>query len=312
MADFEIKFSDKVDLNVAIDGGANDTGVTYSIPDSMKTLATVDAAGVVTPIRPGVVLVEARDASNNILKKFIVVIKQDAQAKFEQEVKAGTKSVVAAIAKLLGANDKTPPTGGSLAASWATDVLKVDFATLVDDESGIKALTLDVRSQDGLNILANAVSVLGASSPQSFARTADGKTYDVKLVATNNADLTSELTASVTVPASAATPRIDILTGESMMSPTMDFDWFDFPAESIMPGGQTANRIEFVLWNTGTMSEDGTKQLAYTTSSAVPQSFNVSMATTYTVRAYESYEEPAMPGMYTRGDLIVESNLWTN
>lgn len=104
MADFELRFSDKLDLNVALDGGGDDQGVTYEMPVSFLEYAEVSASGVVTPKKPGVILVYAKDASGHVAREFIIQIMSDAEAKLNQEVESGLRQIVASGEIVQGAS----------------------------------------------------------------------------------------------------------------------------------------------------------------------------------------------------------------
>jgi len=202
VADYILKFSDALDLNVAIDDLAADVNVTYRMAETFKSFADLSPEGIVTPKKAGSIFVEAVDDQGLVRKKVVVLIETDSQVQLRQDIAAGVKKVVAAVTQIAGGNDQTPPTVASFGAAWSTDVLSVSFGTIADPESGIQAVTLDVRSTDGLDILANTVNITSSlASPKTYSRTKNGKTYDATLTVINGKGLTTTRTAQVAVPA---------------------------------------------------------------------------------------------------------------
>jgi len=201
VADYDLKFSDQLDLNVYIDNGAADAGVLYSIPGHMSQLAAVDAAGVVTPLKPGLVMVEAREnADGDPIAKFLILIKEDRQYQLDQDMKSGAKKTQIALAQLRGANDQTPPVLGALVAVWGDDVLNITFDPALDPDSDIVSMRVDIRSQDGQVVVADNQSVGVEADSAAFPLVKDGRTYEIKLIAKNAAMLTTETVITYEVP----------------------------------------------------------------------------------------------------------------
>ena len=74
----ELKFSQKIDLNVAINGGAVDVGVIYEVPHFYADTISVSAAGIVTPLKEGGAFVVVKNASTGEdIDKIVLKIEPD-------------------------------------------------------------------------------------------------------------------------------------------------------------------------------------------------------------------------------------------
>jgi len=99
MADFRLKMGETVDINTSISGGADDSGVTYEVAAGFTSLASVNAAtGVVTPIAPGMVVINAKNSSNVVVRSISIEIVTAAQATLEADISGGATAVNASAA----------------------------------------------------------------------------------------------------------------------------------------------------------------------------------------------------------------------
>jgi len=94
MADYRLKMGETLDINVTIGAGSPDAGVTYELVGSSKDLATISSAGLITPAHPGMITVNATNASGTLLRTFLVEIVSSDQATFEISALAGGHTVV--------------------------------------------------------------------------------------------------------------------------------------------------------------------------------------------------------------------------
>lgn len=84
MQTIKLRLSDKLDLNVAFDGGPADTSVNYVVPANSESKIQVNASGVITPINLGVAVIQVFDAdTGNLIRNLLVQIQTDAQYAFD-------------------------------------------------------------------------------------------------------------------------------------------------------------------------------------------------------------------------------------
>lgn len=180
-------------ITADIGDGAN-VGVSFVCSNS--TLATVSAQGLVTmtgtPSEPTEFSVVVKQSSTGVtlgLAKFVAIPAEVPDARVELMNRVFNPS--------LGV-----PEGGSLSLSkvfsqaYNEYVLQVDFASPVDDLTGIVGLTLDVRSDDNQIIKANAINARRLPSPRVFNAINWDKSYTATLVATTGDGFTKTITAT--------------------------------------------------------------------------------------------------------------------
>jgi len=80
MADYRLKMGDTLDIDIALNGGSADSGVTYRMGGNDVRVATINTAGVVTPVAPGLAVVEALNSSNTVVRRFTVQVVSAAEA----------------------------------------------------------------------------------------------------------------------------------------------------------------------------------------------------------------------------------------
>lgn len=80
MADYRLKIGDTLDIDISLNAGAADSGITYRMANNVTTVASVSSSGVVTPAAAGLAVVEAVNASNVVVRKFSVQVITAAEA----------------------------------------------------------------------------------------------------------------------------------------------------------------------------------------------------------------------------------------
>lgn len=144
----KVGLSSSADLNVSLSGGAADAGVTY---EAVGGKFTVNASGVITPIKAGVGLVVVKNSSTNqVLKKIAVAVVPDAELANFQNIQSTATSVVSSSGN----------SGQSGSSSTFVDQEVVTFENdgsyiLANASSGIEAnsvpmLVIDGVVQDGV------------------------------------------------------------------------------------------------------------------------------------------------------------------
>ena len=99
MADFRLKMGETLDINTSIGANSPDVGVTYSVGSAFASVVSVGAGGVVTPIAPGMAIVEARNADGVLLRSVSVEVVSVAQATLEGQISSGATTVQNRAAK---------------------------------------------------------------------------------------------------------------------------------------------------------------------------------------------------------------------
>lgn len=80
MADYRLKMGDTLDIDISLNSGAADSGVTYRMASNLTNIASVSSSGVVTPVAAGLAIVEAVNSSNVVVRKFSVQVVTAAEA----------------------------------------------------------------------------------------------------------------------------------------------------------------------------------------------------------------------------------------
>lgn len=99
MADFRLKMGETLDINTSIGANSPDVGVTYSVGSAFASVVSVGAGGVVTPIAPGMAIVEARNADGVLLRSVSVEVVSVAQATLEGQISSGVTTIQNRAAK---------------------------------------------------------------------------------------------------------------------------------------------------------------------------------------------------------------------
>lgn len=139
----KVGLSSSADLNVSLSGGAADVGVTY---EAVGGKFTVNASGVITPIKAGVGLVVVKNSSTNqVLKKIAVAVVPDAELANFQNIQSTATSVVSSSGN----------SGQSGSSSTFVDQEVVTFENdgsyvLANASSGIEANSVPMLMIDGV------------------------------------------------------------------------------------------------------------------------------------------------------------------
>lgn len=182
----KVRFSDLIDLSVALDGGIADQGVVYELAhEEMKDVCTVDADGIVTPTRPGLAAILVKLPSGEVAYKFMIIVNSDLQAAFEDDEALGVRTVQAGIVTIVNGNDKTPPVVSPPSVSHDGSQFSVEWAAPVDLESPIQDVRLLIYETGAPSNKIYDQSVNFQAQPFGVAWTGDAKTYTVRLTAIN-------------------------------------------------------------------------------------------------------------------------------
>jgi len=93
MADYRIKLTDTINFNLSLGGMSPDVGITYSLPGDFANSGTLTAGGLFTPSATGLTVVEAKNASGVVIRRFSIEVIPVAEATLEEAVGANTASV---------------------------------------------------------------------------------------------------------------------------------------------------------------------------------------------------------------------------
>lgn len=99
MADFRLKMGETLDINTSIGASSPDVGVTYSVGSAFSSVVSVGVGGVVTPIAPGMAIVEARNADGVLLRSVNIEVVSVAQAALEGQISSGATTIQNRAAK---------------------------------------------------------------------------------------------------------------------------------------------------------------------------------------------------------------------
>jgi hypothetical protein len=158
-------------------------------------VATVDPqTGHLVALAPGLAQVQAWK-NNIIVDAHAVLVKSDAQFAFDQAKRAKTVRVATSVGLLSG--DQTPPVVAPPLLATQGQTLTIDWPNVLEGESAITELTLDIRSLDGTVTIALGQTVFEGARPYQITLP-DARPYRVTLYARNTNNLIASTSADVT------------------------------------------------------------------------------------------------------------------
>lgn len=174
MIRFRTRVSDTLDLNVALEGGPADQGLSYTIAsESLRRAATINAAtGLLTPTAPGVGIVEVRRLDNSlVVQRVLVRIDSDSQYAYDGTVPdSGVTFAVAPGFLPIGVDQIGAPNG----VAGLDSAGKLDIATIppgVGGGSGVIPSNVVLANNQAASVVIPALTIPSADANFRHIRT---------------------------------------------------------------------------------------------------------------------------------------------
>lgn len=96
---YDLAIGSTLNIDVALNGGAADSGVTYAVAPGCESVISVNAStGVVTPAAAGVGVVLVKNASNAVVRRIAVSVVPAAEKTIREQLASGAITLAQGIA----------------------------------------------------------------------------------------------------------------------------------------------------------------------------------------------------------------------
>lgn len=121
MADFIMSLTDRAQIQVVLDGASPNAGLTFEALESFRGNADVSPDGHIMPKHPGLVAINVKDTSGNVVRELLGVIRTRARFDFDRSLTLGQHNISFLVTNALtGLNLGSAVQGGVFAVMNGT------------------------------------------------------------------------------------------------------------------------------------------------------------------------------------------------